>query len=232
MTAERILVVEDEAAVARGLIYALESEGFQTQWVTRGQDALQAVRSEHPQLILLDIRLPDLSGFDVCKQLRSSGEKMPILMLTARDEEVDRILGLELGADDYILKPYSLREVISRIRAHLRRAYGEFATGGPAPQLVFDELELDLERLTVQKNGEKVLLTPTEFRLLRLLATNPGHPFSRGEIIDHLWGYAGEIENQRTIDVHVRHLRQKLELDPAHPRWIQTVRGVGYSFSP
>ncbi|MFN2146886.1 MAG: response regulator [Anaerolineales bacterium] len=227
-----ILVVEDEPAVARGLIYALESEGFQARWVTRGQQALQAVRDEHPDLVLLDIRLPDISGFDVCKQLRAAGSKVPILMLTARDAEVDRILGLELGADDYIVKPYSLREVISRIRAHLRRAYGELSSGQGDSHLTFDGLEIDLDRLTVRRGEQPIPLTPTEFRILRLLATHPERPFSRSEIIEHIWGYISEIENERTVDVHIRHLRQKIENDPAHPRWILTVRGMGYTFSP
>jgi DNA-binding response OmpR family regulator len=227
-----ILVVEDEPAVARGLIYALESEGFQARWVSRGQQALQAVRDAHPDLVLLDIRLPDISGFDVCKQLRAAGSKVPILMLTARDAEVDRILGLELGADDYIVKPYSLREVISRIRAHLRRTYGELSSGQGDSHLTFDGLEIDLDRLTVRRGEQPIPLTPTEFRILRLLATHPERPFSRSEIIEHVWGYISEIENERTVDVHIRHLRQKIENDAAHPRWILTVRGMGYTFSP
>jgi DNA-binding response OmpR family regulator len=232
MSGEHILIVEDDAAVARGLIYALENEGFQVQWVKRGQQALEAVNTIKPKLILLDIRLPDISGFDVCKQLRTTGYKMPILMLTARDEEVDRVLGLELGADDYIVKPYSLREVISRIRAQIRRAYGSLASTTATSLLNYDELHIDLERLTVRIGERLVLLTPIEFRLLRLFASNPERPFTRSEIIERVWGYDSEIESERTIDVHVRHLRQKLENDPAHPRWIRTIRGVGYTFHP
>jgi DNA-binding response OmpR family regulator len=232
MSGERILVVEDDVGVGRGLVYALEDEGFQVQWAKRGQQALEAVNAARPQIVLLDIRLPDISGFDVCKQLRTTGHKMPILMLTARDEEVDRVLGLELGADDYIVKPYSLREVVSRIRAQLRRAYGSLASTINTSLLSFDELQIDLERLTVRVGGRLVPLTPIEFRLLRLLASNPERPFTRSEIIERVWGYDDEIESERTIDVHVRHLRQKLESDPAHPRWIRTARGVGYSFRP
>jgi DNA-binding response OmpR family regulator len=167
MPEERILVVEDDAAVAQGLIYGLKSEGFQVRWVIRGREALEAAHADHPHLILLDIRLPDISGFDVCRQLRAEGAKLPILMLTAKDEEVDKVLGLELGADDYIVKPYSLREVVSR-----------------------------------------------------------------SEIIERVWGYSGDIGSDRTVDVHIRHLRQKLEDDAANPRWIQTIRGVGYTFTP
>ena len=232
MSDERILVVEDEAAVAQGLVYSLKSEGFQVQWVTRGREALEVVRANRPHLILLDIRLPDISGFDVCKQLRAEGAKLPILMLTARDEEVDRVLGLELGADDYIVKPYSLREVVSRIRAQLRRAYGELAGLSEGSQLVYGALAIDLEKLTVRKSGRTIPLTPTEFRILRRLAANPERPFTRSEIIESVWGYEGDIGSDRTVDVHIRHLRQKLEDDPAQPRWIQTVRGVGYTFSP
>ena len=232
MSGERILVVEDEPAVARGLIFALENEGFQTSWTTRGEQALQTARAEKPHLILLDIRLPDLSGFDVCKQLRDRGAKMPILMLTARDEEVDRVLGLELGADDYIIKPYSLRELISRVRAQLRRAYGELSSVSEEAILTFDDLTIDNERLTVTIGDRAIPLTPTEFRILRLLASHPERPFTRAQIIEQVWGYEGEIESERTIDVHVRHLRKKLEADPSHPRWIQTVRGAGYSFMP
>jgi DNA-binding response OmpR family regulator len=232
MSEERILVVEDEAAVAQGLIYGLKSEGFQVQWVTRGREALEAARADRPHLILLDIRLPDISGFDVCKQLRAEGAKLPILMLTARDEEVDRVLGLELGADDYIVKPYSLREVVSRIRAQLRRAYGELAGTSAGSRLVFGALTIDLEKLTVRKSGRTISLTPTEFRILRRLAAHPERPFTRSEIIESVWGYEGDIGSDRTVDVHIRHLRQKLEDDPAQPRWIQTVRGVGYTFTP
>jgi DNA-binding response OmpR family regulator len=153
-------------------------------------------------------------------------------MLTARDEEVDKVLGLELGADDYLVKPFSLRELISRVRALLRRAYGELAVHAPDQQLIFGPLVIDMGRLLVLHNGQPVDLTPIEFRLLRFLATNPGRPFSREQLIETIWGYDSEVGSDRTIDVHVRHLRQKLEQDPANPRWLLTVRGVGYKFEP
>lgn len=232
MAAERILVVEDDAAVARGLIFGLESEGFQTHWATRGREAVEAVWSESPHLILLDIRLPDISGFDVCSLLRARGAKQPIVMLTARDEEVDRVLGLELGADDYIVKPFSLRELISRIRAQLRRAYGELASPAEPRRLVFDDLAIDLERMTTCKGERTIHLTPSEFRILHHLAAHPNRAISRAEIIESVWGVDDDIGSERSIDVHIRHLRQKIEDDPAHPRWIQTVRGVGYTFVP
>jgi DNA-binding response OmpR family regulator len=227
---ECILIVEDERAVARGLEYGLRAEGYETLWAATGQQALDLTRTRDPQVILLDIRLPDISGFDVCRQLRAEGKRQPILMLTARDEETDRVLGLELGADDYVVKPYSLREVISRVRALLRRAYGELAAPSGGCRLGFGEVVLDLERLQVYRGGQLIYLTPTEFRLLRHLISNPERPFSRTELIEAVWGYASEISHERTVDVHIRHLRQKLEENPSQPRWLVTVRGIGYKF--
>jgi len=230
MSAERILIVEDERAVARGLEYGLTSEGYDVLWASTGRQALQLARSQEPHLIVLDIRLPDLSGFDVCRQLRAEGSRVPILMLTARDEEVDRVLGLELGADDYVVKPYSLRELISRIRALLRRTYGDLAVAPREAQIAFGPIEVDLERWLVYRDEGLVDLTPIEFRLLRYLVTHPGRPFSRGALIEAVWGYDTLVGSERTVDVHIRHLREKLEADPAHPRWLVTVRGVGYKF--
>ncbi len=230
MAGERILVVEDERAVARGLEYGLQSEGFAVLLAATGQRALELARSEDPHLILLDLRLPDVSGFDVCRQLRAEGRRMPILMLTARDEEVDKVLGLELGADDYVVKPYSLRELLSRIRALLRRAYGELAVASKGQRIIFCQIEVDLERLLVHRAGQLVELTPTEFRLLRYLVTHPDRPFTREALIEAVWGYDGTIGSARTVDVHMRHLRQKLEEDPSDPRWLVTVRGIGYKF--
>ena len=155
---------------------------------------------------------------------------MPILMLTARDEEVDKVLGLELGADDYVVKPFSLRELISRIRALLRRAYGDLAVISDAQPMAFGEVEVDLERLLVYRRGQLVDLTPTEFRLLRYLVGNPDRPLSREALIEAVWGYDGSIGSARTVDVHMRHLREKLEEDLANPRWLVTVRGIGYKF--
>jgi DNA-binding response OmpR family regulator len=230
MAGERILIVEDERAVARGLEYGLANEGFTVFWAETGQQALDLAHSRDPHLILLDIRLPDISGFDVCRQLRGEGMRQPILMLTARDEEVDKVLGLELGADDYVVKPYSLRELISRVRALLRRSYGELATISVGDRLRFGEVEVDMERLQVTRQGKLVDLTPTEFRLLRYLVSNPDRPFSRDELIEAVWGYGSDVGSDRTVDVHIRHLRKKLEDDPAAPRWLVTVRGVGYKF--
>lgn len=230
MTNEPILIVEDERAVAHGLRYGLQQEGFVVLWAESGRVALDLARTQQPQLILLDIRLPDMTGFDVCRQLRAEGMRQPILMLTARDDEIDKVLGLELGADDYVVKPYSLREVISRIRALLRRAYGELATPVAGGVIAFGNLQVDLERMKVLRSGELIDLTPIEFRLLRCLLSQPDRPISREALIETVWGYTSDIENDRTVDAHLRHLRQKLEEDPAEPRWLVTVRGVGYKF--
>jgi DNA-binding response OmpR family regulator len=230
MPGEKILIVEDERAVARGLEYGLESEGFAVLLAENGTKALDLARTQKPHLILLDIRLPDISGFDICRQLRGEGVRMPILMLTARDEAIDKVLGLELGADDYVVKPYDLRELIARIRALLRRAYGELAETSQGKTITFGDIEIDLEQLRVTRAGEPVFLTPTEFRLLRYLVENPRRPIRRAALIEAVWGYASDIGSDRTVDVHIRHLREKLEDDPANPQWIVTVRGAGYKF--
>ena len=230
MAGEKILIVEDERAVARGLEYGLSSEGFVVLLAETGQQALDMARKEDPHLILLDLRLPDISGFDVCRQLRAEGRRMPILMLTARDEEVDKVLGLELGADDYVVKPYSLRELISRIRALLRRAYGEFSIASEREPVVFGQVHVDLERLLVYRRGRLVDLTPIEFRLLRYLVTHPNRPLGREALVEAVWGYDSSIGSLRTVDVHIRHLRKKLEDDPSRPRWLVTVRGIGYKY--
>ena len=231
MPGECILIVEDERAVARGLEYGLEKEGFSVILAENGRTALSLTNTKKPELILLDIRLPDMSGFDVCRQLRSEGVRIPILMLTARDEAIDKVLGLELGADDYVVKPYDLRELIARIRALLRRAYGELSEVDRGKQINFGTIEVDLEQLRVSRDGNEVFLTPTEFRLLRYLIENPRRPASRSRLIEAVWGYTNDIGSDRTVDVHIRHLREKLENDPANPRWIVTVRGAGYKFN-
>jgi DNA-binding response OmpR family regulator len=230
MPGERILVVEDERAVARGLEYGLEKEGFAVILAEKGRTALNLAQTKQPELILLDIRLPDMSGFDVCRQLRNEGVRIPILMLTARDESIDKVLGLELGADDYVVKPYDLRELIARIRALLRRAYGELSEVDQGRRFRFGTIEVDLEQLRVRRDGKDVYLTPTEFRLLRYLVENPRRPVSRSRLIEVVWGYTNDIGSDRTIDVHIRHLREKLEDNPANPKWIVTVRGAGYKF--
>jgi len=230
MAGEKILIVEDEHAVARGLEYGLDKEGFAVLVAENGKKALDLAHTQNPHLILLDIRLPDISGFDICRQLRAEGGRMPILMLTARDEAINKVLGLELGADDYVVKPYDLRELIARIRALLRRAYGELSQAAQGERILFGNIEIDLEKLSVSRAGKPIFLTPTEFRLLRYLAENSRRPVSRAALIEAVWGYASDVGSDRTVDVHIRHLREKLEDDPANPQWIATVRGVGYKF--
>jgi len=229
---QTVLLVEDERAVARGLDYALRAEGYTVHWAQTGKEALALVQSVAPHLIILDIRLPDRSGFDICRQLRNEGKLQPVLMLTARDEEVDKVLGLELGADDYMVKPYGTRELLSRVRALLRRAYGEFAPQSGGQLIRYGALEIDPQRLTVTLDGNSVELTPIEFRLLYHLISHPHQPFSRSQLIEQVWGYDSSVEAERTVDVHIRHLRQKLEADPAQPRWLVTMRGAGYKFAP
>ena len=230
MKRERILIVEDERAVARGLEYALRAEGFEVFWARTGSEALELTRREQPDLITLDLRLPDMSGYDVCRALRSENRRQPVLMLTAKDEELDKVLGLELGADDYMVKPYGLRELISRIRALLRRAYGELATQSGGEVQRFEGLEIDLTRMEVRRDGDAVDLTPIEYRLLRHLSAQVNVPVSRNGLLEAVWGYASDVNSDRTVDVHIRHLRQKIEQDPANPTRIVTVRGVGYKF--
>ncbi len=230
MAGERVLIIEDERAVARSLEYGLSKEGFVTFWADTGKRALDLARTQDPHLILLDIRLPDMSGFDVCHQLRLEGKRQPILILTARDDEMDKVLGLELGADDYVVKPFMLRELIARIRALIRRAYGELAQASQGERLHFGEVEIDLEILQVKRKGQVIILTPTEFRLLRYLVIHPNRPFNRQELIEAIWGYEEIIGDDRTVDVHIRHLREKLEDDPADPHFLVTVRGMGYKF--
>ena len=232
MSEIKILIVEDERAVARGLIYGLQEAGFAPIWAETGRQAQELARNESPQLILLDIRLPDASGFDLCRQWRTAGMKQPILMLTAHDEEVDKVLGLEMGADDYVVKPYSLRELISRIRALLRRAYGDLAATDRPASLHIGELTINFEHLSASRSGTPIDLTPTEFRMLRTLIEHPNRPCSREMLIEAVWGYDSDIGSDRTVDVHMRHLRQKLEIDPANPRLLVTVRGAGYKYVP
>jgi DNA-binding response OmpR family regulator len=231
VSGERILVVEDEAAVARGIQYGLQAEGFDVHVAENGAKALELAKAKDPHAVLLDLRLPDISGFDVCRKLRGDGFTCPIIMVTARDEEVDKVLGLELGADDYIVKPFSLRGLVARVHAKLRRSYGELSASDSPPRIAFDDVEMDLGKLQVFRAGAPVFLTPTEFRLLRHLASKPNQTFSRDALIQAVWGYDNYVGDDRTIDVHIRHLREKIEANPSQPHRIVTVRGFGYKFS-
>jgi DNA-binding response OmpR family regulator len=225
--ATSILLIEDDPAVARSLRDGLERDGYAVIWKASGQEGIQAACEQAPHLIILDVRLPDGSGFDVCRQMRQLGLRQPILMLTVQQDEMDKVLGLEMGADDYVTKPFRLRELLSRIRALLRRAYGELSAAG-ADLLYAGDLVIDRGRGQVARGRHLVKLTPIEFRLLVYLAQNPGQALSRAQILDAVWGYAADVESERTVNVHIRRLREKVELDPSRPALILTVPGIGY----
>jgi DNA-binding response OmpR family regulator len=224
-----ILLVDDEDSIQKLLAYPLEREGYRVLQARDGEEALSRFASEHVDLVVLDIMLPKLDGLEVCKRLRAESE-VPIIMLTARDDELDKVLGLELGADDYITKPFSIREFRSRVRALLRRAASPRHVPSETDELIAtDGLKIDLGRRSVEVRSRPVQLTYVEFELLRTLASHPGRVYSRRMLLEALWGGA-DYREPRTIDVHVRHLREKLEEDPREPEYILTVRGVGYRF--
>jgi DNA-binding response OmpR family regulator len=223
-----ILLVDDEDAVQKLLTYPLEREGFRVVQAWDGEEALERFAEERVDLVVLDVMLPKLDGLEVCKRLRATSS-VPIIMLTARDDELDKVLGLELGADDYITKPFSIREFRSRVRALLRRAATPKPDEGSAETVSADGLLIDVARRLVEVEGRPVELTYVEFELLRTLAASPGRVFTRQALLESLWG-GSDYREPRTIDVHVRHLREKLERDPRAPKYIQTVRGVGYRF--
>ena len=227
-TAATILLVDDEESIQKLLTYPLERDGYRVVQARDGDEALRRFDEEKIDLVVLDVMLPKLDGLEVCKQLRATSF-VPIIMLTARDDEVDKVLGLELGADDYITKPFSIREFRSRVRALLRRAGTQRTQGEPGELIVADGLTIDLGRRAVEIEERAVQLTYVEFELLRTMAAKPGRVFSRQALLETLWGGA-EYREPRTIDVHVRHLREKLERDSKEPELIFTVRGVGYRF--
>jgi len=223
-----ILLVDDEDSVQKLLTYPLERDGFRVVQARDGEQALRMFGDEHIDLVVLDLMLPKVDGLEVCKRLRADSN-VPIIMLTARGEELDKVLGLELGADDYITKPFSIREFRSRVRALLRRAGLPRERARDAETIESGELRIDPARRTVELAGEPVQLTYVEFELLTALASEPARVFTREMLLRALWGDSAYRE-PRTIDVHVRHLREKLERDPREPEYIFTVRGVGYRF--
>ncbi len=229
MDTSTILLVDDEEAVRKVLTFPLERDGYTVVQAADGEEALERFGDQEVDLVVLDIMLPKLDGLEVCKQLRARSA-VPIIMLTARDDELDKVLGLELGADDYITKPFSIREFRSRVRALLRRT-NLLRQGRPLdePPLGINGLEIDVARRLVTVREAEVQLTYVEFELLKTLASNPGRVYSRRMLLEALWGSA-DYRDQRTIDVHVRHLREKLEDDARQPEFILTVRSVGYRF--
>src|SRR5947209_1026823 len=224
----RILLVDDEQSLQKLLGYPLRKEGYEVVSAVNGQEALDRFREDEFDLIVLDVMLPRIDGFEVCRQLRARSS-VPIIMLTAKGDEFDKVLGLELGADDYITKPFSMREFRSRVKAVLRRA--ELTRDGDRTEepLVDGDLRIDFAKRQVEVRGEPVRLTYVEFEVLAVLARSPGRVFSRAMLLERLWGDAA-YRDPRTIDVHIRHLREKLERDPKEPEYLFTVRGVGYHF--
>ena len=225
-----ILIIEDDPAVGASLQEALTRDGYTVTWKTTGSSGVAFARDHQPQLIVLDVRLPDGSGFDFCGQMRRMRLRQPIVMLTARRDEVDKVIGLEVGADDYVTKPFSLSELRSRIRAQVRRAYGELAPGD-GDLLYAGDLVIDRGRGQVTRGNELLHLTPTELRLLVTLVQHRGQVLSRQQLLSAVWGYNGEHESEKTVTVHIRRLREKIEADPTHPILILTVPGLGYRFT-
>lgn len=222
---QRVLVVDDEKSIRTIVEYALRDAGFEVATAARGDEALDVLEREGADLVVLDLMIPGIDGLEVCRRIRAT-RNVPIIILSARGEEVDKVLGLELGADDYVTKPFSPRELVSRVKANLRRA--RIATDHEEPLRVGD-LEVDPVARTVRRDGEEVKVTYSEFEILLKLLRSPRRVFTREELMNHLWkgSFYGDL---RSVDVHVRHLRQKIERDPSNPLLIRTVRGVGYAF--
>jgi two-component system, OmpR family, response regulator len=225
--AARILLVDDEQPVQKLLSFPLEKEGYEVVPALDGQEALKRFENERFDLVVLDIMLPKMDGLEVCRRLRAKSS-VPIIMLTAKAEEIDKVLGLEIGADDYITKPFSMREFRSRVRAALRRADMGQDDSSDEP-LDRGDLHIDLAKRTTELRGDLVQLTYVEFEILSVLARHPGRVYTRDMLLDRIWGDSA-FRDQRTIDVHIRHLREKLEQDPRNPEYLLTVRGVGYRF--
>lgn len=223
--ANRILVVDDEESIVKLVQYNLTQAGYEVLTADNGLQALEIVREERPDLLILDLMLPGLNGMDVCQRLRKDGLNTSIIMLTARDDEIDRILGLEMGADDYVTKPFSPRELVARVKAVLRRTGDESSSTEGTFQC--GDITIDVNKYEVTVRGDRIDLTPREFELLHYLAKSMGRVLSRDHLLDKVWGYefAGDT---RIVDVHISHLRDKLEKDPKNPEYIRTVRGVGY----
>ena len=230
-----ILIVEDEQNIVDILSFNLSREGYDTLEAYDGPTGLQLALESNPDLILLDLMLPGMNGFDVCRKVREAGSSIPIIMLTAREEETDKVLGLELGADDYITKPFSMRELLARVKANIRRVSMAPAPAAPvelpAKDLVrLGRVTIDREKATIFKDGRPLDLTQREYDLICFLASQPGKVFSREALMEHVWNYEGYVGDVRAVDVAVRRLREKIEDDPAAPKFIVTKRGMGYLF--
>ena len=228
-----VLIIEDEQNIVDILSFNLGREGYDTLEALDGPTGLQLALEQNPDLILLDLMLPGMDGFEVCRRIREAGSSVPIVMLTAREEEDDKVRGLELGADDYITKPFKNRELIARVKANIRRVGMVPAPAAPAVSAApagTGRVTVDEERATIYKDGRPMDLTQREYDLIRYLAAQPGKVFSREALMEHVWNYEGYVGDVRAVDVAVRRLREKLEDDPANPRFIKTKRGMGYYF--
>jgi two-component system response regulator RegX3 len=225
-----VLVVEDEESFSDALSYMLRKEGFEVSVAATGTQAMTEFDRTGADIVLLDLMLPEMSGTEVCRQLRSKSH-VPIIMVTARDSEIDKVVGLEIGADDYVTKPYSPRELVARIRAVLRRQIGGESSDLTPPTLAAGPVRMDVDRHVVTVSGDAVQLPLKEFELLELLLRNAGRVLTRGQLIDRVWG-ADYVGDTKTLDVHVKRLRSKIEPEPSAPRYIVTVRGLGYKFEP
>ena len=227
--ARRVLVVDDEKLIVKGIRFSLEQDGMEVDAAYDGEEAVDAVKANHYDVILLDVMLPKMSGFEVCQQIRDFSD-VPIIMLTAKGDDMDKILGLEYGADDYITKPFNILEVKARIKAIIRRSGKTEAVQAPNDEMAnYDGLKVDIEGRQVFINDQEVNLTAKEFDLLELLMTHSGKVYSREQLLDEIWGksYPGDV---RTVDVHIRRLREKIEVSPSEPKYIHTKWGVGYYF--
>ena len=225
-----VLVVDDEDIVREVVCTYLEREGYSTLQASAGRAAVALIESEQPDLIVLDVMLPEIDGYSILAELRKRAD-IPVILLTARTDETDRVLGLELGADDYVVKPFSPRELAARVRTILRRA-GRSEPQAPVASLVFDGLEIDGRSREVRVDGDPVDLTAKEFDLLAFLAGAPKQVFSRGQLLEQVWDSSTDWQDASTVTVHIRRIRRKIERDPNEPRWIATVWGVGYRFEP
>lgn len=228
---KKILIVEDDANIVLGLENALHDEHYETLAARTGPEGLRLAKEHHPDLLILDLMLPGMSGLEICKRLRDEKIMTPVIMLTAKTEEEDKVLGLELGADDYVTKPFSLRELLARVRAHLRREEATPTTPGEPKieKYEFAEVEIDFKRREVRKNGNLQDLTNREFRLLEYFVHHPGELLTRDRLLDEIWGYQA-YPTTRTVDNHILRLRKHIEPDPENPRHIKTIRGAGYLF--
>ncbi|HML20512.1 MAG TPA: response regulator transcription factor [Aggregatilinea sp.] len=227
MTTYHILLIEDDPGIAGSLQTALIRDGYRVHWKDRGTEGVEYACEHNPHLIILDVRLPDGSGFDFCRQMRQSGVHQPVIILTVHSDEVDKVLGLEMGADDYMTKPFSLRELLSRVRAQIRRSYGELAVVD-SDMLYAGDLVIDRRRGNVMRGGKIINVTPTELRLLTYLAQHPNQVLSRGQILDAVWGSETSPDTEQVVTVNIRRLREKIELNPSDPDLVLTVPGIGY----